>query len=82
MLASWMSNEIKLFHRGMYNQAPSKPEPTSYQDLHDSSILRSMFSLAYQGKHDSAVAALALTILAKELPRPLPPVTWNFLQVN
>ncbi|XP_026290948.1 focadhesin isoform X2 [Frankliniella occidentalis] len=80
MLTSWMRNEIKLFHRGLYNQSPSKPEPTSYEHLHDSSILRAMFSVAYQAKYSLKLSALALTVLAKDLPRPLPPVTWNFIE--
>ena len=82
MLASWMRHEIKLFHRGLYNQPPSKQEPTSYEHLHESSILRAMFSVAYQAKHGPDVASLALTVLAQDFPRPLPPVTWNFLEVS
>lgn len=80
MLACWMRHEIKLFHRGLYNQLPSKPEPTSYEHLHESSLLRAMFSTAYQAKHAPELAALALTVLSKEFPRPLPPVTWNFVE--
>lgn len=82
MLASWMRHEIKLFHRGLYNQPPSKQEPPSYEHLHDSSILRAVFSIAYQPKHGLDAASLALTVLAQDLPRPLPPVTWNFLEVS
>ncbi|KAK3910971.1 Focadhesin [Frankliniella fusca] len=82
MLASWMCNEVKLFHRGLYNQLPSKPEPTSYEHLHDSSILRAMFSVAYQAKYSPELSALALNVLAKDLPRPLPPVTWNFIEAR
>lgn len=81
MLACFMRQEIKLFHRGLYNQLPSKPEPTSYEHLHESSMLKTMFSICYQTtKHETTLVALALSILAKEFPRPLPPVSWNILE--
>ncbi|XP_034247054.1 focadhesin isoform X2 [Thrips palmi] len=81
MLACFMRHEIKLFHRGLYNQLPSKPEPTSYEHLHDSSILKTMFGICYQtSKHEPMLVALALSILSNVFPRPLPPVSWNFLE--
>lgn len=83
MLACFMRHEIKLFHRGLYNQLPSKPEPTSYEHLHESSILKTMFSICHQSnKLEPTLVALALSILSKEFPRPLPPVSWNFMEAS